>query len=203
MVIGMADFLFQDWATLARTVVVGILSYIALIAILRASGKRTLAKMNAFDFIVTIALGSTLASILLSPDVALAEGLVALGLLVGLQFATALASSRFGAFKRVVTSEPTLLVMRGEILRGALRRERIAELEIHQAARQQGFASLAEVEAMVLESDGTFSVLGQGAAERSTLATVPHFRPEPDGDGDAGGGKQQQRSQGSDRTVSD
>ncbi|MCV0402898.1 MAG: DUF421 domain-containing protein [Chloroflexi bacterium] len=198
----MAEFLFQDWATLARTIVVGILSYAALIAILRASGKRTLAKMNAFDFIVTIALGSTLASILLSPDVALAEGLVALGLLVGLQFATALASSRFGAFKRIVTSEPTLLVMRGEVLRGALRRERIAELEIHQAARQQGFSSLAEVEAMVLESDGTFSVLGEGTAHRSTLASVPDYRATSDGgDSDAGGGKQQQRSKGSDRSV--
>jgi uncharacterized membrane protein YcaP (DUF421 family) len=41
---------------------------------LRVSGKRTLAKMNAFDLVVTVALGSTLATILLSADVSLAEG---------------------------------------------------------------------------------------------------------------------------------
>jgi hypothetical protein len=82
-----------------------------------------------------------------------------------------------------------------------MRRERIAELEMHQAARQQGFASLADVEAIVLESDGTFSVLGQGASDRSTLASVPDFRPAG---GDASGGdgsQQQQRTKGSDRSV--
>lgn len=68
---------FQDWSGLLRTVVVGILAYVALISILRVSGKRTLSKMNAFDLVVTVALGSTLATILLSEDVALAEGLVA------------------------------------------------------------------------------------------------------------------------------
>jgi uncharacterized membrane protein YcaP (DUF421 family) len=49
------------------------------------SGKRTLSKLDAFDLIVTVALGSTLATVLLSRDVALAEGIVAFALLVGLQ----------------------------------------------------------------------------------------------------------------------
>lgn len=193
----MPDFLFQNWGILARTLVVGVASYVALIAILRISGKRTLAKMNAFDFIVTIALGSTLASVLLSPDVALAEGVLALALLVGLQFVTAWASTRFPRVKRVVTAEPTLLVLRGEILRGALRRERVAEMEVHQAARQQGFASLGDVEALVLESDGTFSVLGKGATDASTLDAVPSYRP---GETD-GGRRQQQRPAGSERRT--
>lgn len=43
--------------------VIGVLAYASLILLLRASGKRTLSKMNAFDFIVTVALGSTLASV--------------------------------------------------------------------------------------------------------------------------------------------
>jgi uncharacterized membrane protein YcaP (DUF421 family) len=54
--------------------------------VLRVSGKRTLSKWNAFDFVVTIALGSILATVLLSKDVRLAEGLTACALLVGLQF---------------------------------------------------------------------------------------------------------------------
>ncbi|MEO6887893.1 MAG: DUF421 domain-containing protein, partial [Ktedonobacteraceae bacterium] len=57
---------FTTWATLLRTVVVGVLAYIALVVFVRISGKRTLSKMNAFDLIVTISLGSTLASALLS-----------------------------------------------------------------------------------------------------------------------------------------
>ena len=77
---------FSGWESLARTLVVGLLAYTVLIVFLRISGNRTLSKMNAFDLIVTVALGSTLATVLLSKDVALAEGALALGLLISLQF---------------------------------------------------------------------------------------------------------------------
>ncbi|WP_231362619.1 hypothetical protein [Thioalkalivibrio sp. ALMg9] len=65
---------FGGWDGLLRTLVVGVLAYVALIVFLRLSGKRTLSKMNAFDLVVTVALGSTLATVLLAKDVALAEG---------------------------------------------------------------------------------------------------------------------------------
>lgn len=66
--------LFSGWLSLGRMVVVGLLAYICLILLLRISGKRTLAKMNAFDLVVTVALGSTLSAVAMSKDVALAEG---------------------------------------------------------------------------------------------------------------------------------
>lgn len=55
---------FSDSFSFTRILVVGILSYILIVFVLRVSGKRTLSKMNSFDFIVTVALGSVLASIL-------------------------------------------------------------------------------------------------------------------------------------------
>lgn len=63
----------------------GVLAYVALVVLLRVSGKRTLSKMNAFDLVVTVALGSTLATVLMAKDVALAEGVFAFALLIGLQ----------------------------------------------------------------------------------------------------------------------
>jgi uncharacterized membrane protein YcaP (DUF421 family) len=74
----MWHFLFESWSTSFRTAVVRVLAYVMLVGVLRVSGKRTLAKMHAFDLVVTVALGSTLATILLSKDVALAEGITAL-----------------------------------------------------------------------------------------------------------------------------
>ncbi len=62
---------FDSWAALGRIVVVGVLAYIGLVFLLRVSGKRTLSKMNAFDLVITIALGSTFATVLLSKSVAL------------------------------------------------------------------------------------------------------------------------------------
>lgn len=69
-----------------RTLVVGVLTYVTLVIFLRISGKRALSKMNAYDLVVTVALGSTLASALVTKDVALADGALAFALLIGLQF---------------------------------------------------------------------------------------------------------------------
>ena len=69
----MERLFFDEWSVLLRTGLIGVLAYVGLILLLRCSGKRTLSKMNAFDFVVTVALGSTLASILVSKDVALAQ----------------------------------------------------------------------------------------------------------------------------------
>ena len=71
---------FNGWIGLARVILVGAFAYFGLIILLRISGKRTLSKMNVFDLIVTVALGSTLATVLLSKDIALAEGITAFAL---------------------------------------------------------------------------------------------------------------------------
>jgi uncharacterized membrane protein YcaP (DUF421 family) len=82
----MDGVLFHSSTVLLRTVVAGILAYVALVAILRISGKRALAKLNAFDFVVTVALASALANIILNQDVSVAGGVLAFALLIGLQF---------------------------------------------------------------------------------------------------------------------
>lgn len=151
---------FDGWEALLRVVVVGTSAYVGLIVLLRVSGKRTLAKLNAFDLVVTVAIGSTLATALLSSEVSLAEGLSALALLVGLQYAVAWSSHRSVHVERVVKSEPTLIYHRG-LMRSAMQRERITEDELRQAARRNGYPSLAQVEAIVLETDGSLSVLSE------------------------------------------
>ena len=165
---------YDGWLGLIRVVVVGTCAYLALVLLLRVSGKRTLAKLNAFDFVVTVALGSTLATVLLSSTVALAEGVTALVLLVVLQYLVAWASVRSGRVERLVKSEPTL-VYRDGFLPAAMRRERVSEGELLQAARGQGHRDLSGVRAVVLETDGTLSLLTQpvtgssdSGAERST-----------------------------------
>ena len=84
-----------------------------VLLLLRVSGKRTLTKMNAFDLVVTVALGSTLATVLLTKSVALAEGLTAFVLLIFLQFVLIWLSVRSRAVSRLVKSEPTLLAYQG------------------------------------------------------------------------------------------
>lgn len=159
---------FDDWFGLIRVLIVGILAYGALIFLLLASGKRTLSKWNSFDFVVTIALGSTLATVIMSKDVSFIEGVFALVLLIGLQFIITWLSVRYDWMEKLIKANPTLLLDRGEFLREAMKRQRIAEGEIRMAVRAKGIGSIEEVEAVVLETDGSFSVIKKSAVGSRT-----------------------------------
>lgn len=173
--------LFDSWAGLLRVLVVGLLAYVALVAVVRVSGKRSLSKMNAFDLVVTVALGSCLATILLSRDVALAEGVLAIVLLIALQRLVAWASVRSDQAQALVKSTPSLLLHRGRLLHEAMRRERVTEEEILAALRAHGLARVEDAGAVVLETDGTLAVLeGPLPAvpeEATALASVRGWRP--------------------------
>jgi uncharacterized membrane protein YcaP (DUF421 family) len=167
--------IFDSWTGLGRVLFVGSLAYLALVAILRLSGKRTLAKFNAFDLIVTIALGSTFATVLLSKSVPLAEGVLALALLVFLQFAITWLSVRAPWFASLVKSEPTLLLHHGAFLDRPLREQRITREEVLAAIRSAGISDAMAVAAVVLETDGSMSVI-RGSSDgpcKPTLDTVP------------------------------
>ena len=164
---------FDSWSDVLRVLLVGPASYAALVLVLRTSGKRTLAKLNAFDLIVTVALGSTLATIFLSKDVSWGEGVVALAVLVLLQLVVAGLTSRVPAARSVLTSRPTLIFEDGHPIPDALRRQRLSEAEVWQAIRGTGVGDLAAVAAVVLEADGTLSVIStQQAGGRSALDDV-------------------------------
>lgn len=153
-----SEMLFQSWEDVVRTILVGILAYATLVLFLRISGKRTLAKLNAFDLVVTVALGSTLSAIVLQESVALAEGATALALLIIAQFLVTYLSVRSPRFADIVRSEPTLLARNGAYCHRSMRRERVTEDEALNAIRAQGGHSVSEVESLILESDGSLSV---------------------------------------------
>ena len=134
----------------------------ALVLVLRLTGKRTLAKLNAFDLIVSVALGSILATVLLDADVTWAEGLAAFGLLTVLQLVITWTSTRVPSSRSVITADPMLLLRDGQPLEQALRDERVTMGELRQAVRASGSGDLAEVGAVALEGDGSLSVIPAG-----------------------------------------
>jgi uncharacterized membrane protein YcaP (DUF421 family) len=151
--------LFDSWQNLGRVALTGLLAYGALILFLRISGKRTLSKMNAFDLVVTVALGSTLSAVLVSQQTPLADGLLALALLIGLQYLVAWTSLRAPWFEDLVKSTPTLLVYRGEVRQQAVRGQRVSTEEIKAAVRSAGLPAVSAAGAVVLETDGSISVI--------------------------------------------
>lgn len=148
-----------DPEAILRVLLTAAIAYLVLIVILRTTGKRTLSKWNAFDFIVTIALGSILASVIVSRSVPVLEGILALASLIGLQFLITFVAVRWSWFDRTLKSHPVLLLHRGEMCLEAMRKERVPESELYAALRGNGITDLGQVEAVVLETDGSFSVL--------------------------------------------
>lgn len=160
---------FDSWSDIIRVLLVGSAGYAALIVVLRVSGKRTLSQLNALDFVVTVSLGSTLASVLLSSDTSWSEGVTTLGWLAALQFVVAWISTRIPWVRPIITSRPTVLLIHGVLRPVAMRHNRLSEAEVCQAVRTQGIGDLADVAAVVLETNGTFLVIpisqyGNGSA---------------------------------------
>lgn len=150
---------FDQLPSLIRVAVAALVAYAALIVCLRISGKRTLSKWNAFDFVATVAMGSILATVMLSKDVSLAEGVMAFVVLIGLQFLITWTSVRSERVRRLLKSEPTLLLLQGRFFDAAMREQRVTESEMRAAIRSAGVAAIEDVYAVVLETDGSFSVL--------------------------------------------
>lgn len=148
------------WFDHVSTVAVAFGAYFWLIFVLRVSGKRTLAKLNAFDFAITVAFGSALATIIINDDVGLLQGGLVLALLALLQFLVTKASQWSDFVRRTVRARPTLLVRNGQVYRQALHYERITPDELAEIIRTNGYGELSAVGAVILETDGSFSVLG-------------------------------------------
>ncbi len=170
---------FNSWESLIHTLIVGTLGYIGIIVLMRISGKRTLSKWNSFDFIVTIAFGSMLASLMLSKDTSLAQGVLGIALLVLFQFIITWISVRSNIFQGWVKGEPTLLLFQGEFQHHAMRHQRVTEGEVLAALRENGMAALEDAEAVILETDGSFSVIKKlKDSSASALADVKGYPKE-------------------------
>ncbi len=157
----MDKIFFDSWDSLLRTFIITVLAYISLIAMLRISGKRTLTQLNAFDFVVTIALGSAFATVMLNKDIVLADGILALGLLIGLQYGITSLSAAYPPVKSIITSKPTLLLYKGIIDKKALKKQRITVDELMEAVRKKGMQDIKKVDAVILETAGEITVLSE------------------------------------------
>ncbi|MDQ6885703.1 MAG: DUF421 domain-containing protein [Gemmatimonadota bacterium] len=166
---------FDGWAGIARTMLFSVLAYAALIISLRLSGKRTLSKFNVFDFIFIVALGSTVATTILSNGIALTRGLVAVVSLILLQYAVSKITMVSETAERIINGVPTLLYHRGQFHWLVMRRERVTQEEILQAVRDRGVGTLQDIDAVVIETDGTFTVVRSGSDQKpaSSLRDVP------------------------------
>lgn len=161
----MVNFLFDGWAGIAKVLIAAPVIYALVVALTRVSGKRSTSQMNNFDWIVTVAIGSLVATGLVSSSVTLAESAVAIAVLFGLQYALTHAARRSRGIERMLKAKPKILFADGEFRQDALDEERVTRSEVLAAIREQGYRRLDEVHYVILESDARFSVIARGESQ--------------------------------------
>ena len=160
----MKEIFFKDWQSLWQVALCCVIAFFTLFIFIRISGKRTLAKLNAFDFIVTVTLGSTLSSMILH-KVTLAEGTAALAIIIILQYSLALLARSSKKMEEIINSKPALLFYNGTFMEAEMKREGITKDEILAEVRMFRLERIDQVRAVVLELNGEISVI-----KKSSLA---------------------------------
>jgi uncharacterized membrane protein YcaP (DUF421 family) len=156
-----APFFFDGWYYVGRAAALSALGFVAMMVMLRVSGKRTLSKLNVFDFVFVVACGSVLAATIISKDTTLVEGVAALAVLIVIQVILAKVAAYSPAAERIINGSPTLLFSNGKYIDHALKRERVTREEVRAAIREEGVTRVEDVTAVSLENDGTLTVAWQ------------------------------------------
>jgi len=133
--------------------------YVGIVTLVRVLGKRTTSQMNNFDWIITITVGSLVASGILLDNVTIVEASVAILVLAAMQFITTWLVIRSELVRDLVKARPTLLLNKGEFLKKAMRRTRISEAEIWSALRSHGMYNAADANWVILETNGEMTVI--------------------------------------------
>jgi len=166
------DILSEEPIRLAFSVFATMVFYVHIVALMRISGKRSLADMTTFDFVTNVSLGSILPAAIVTRGIAFWTGLAVMTTLVALQWLVTWLASRSDAFQSLVANPPRLLYFDGNLQHRNLRRERISEQQLHSKIRERGYASLEELDAVILETSGVFALLPRGTRNAPLVAEV-------------------------------
>lgn len=147
-----------NWQSFIAILLTAVGIYLAVILFTRLAGKRSFSKMSSFDFAMTVAVGSVIASTILSKSVSLWEGITGLAAIYILQMAVALLRE-IKWIHRAVDNTPRLLMDGNEILRENLKRSRVSEDDLRSKLREANVLNLDQVRAVIFEVTGDVSVL--------------------------------------------
>ncbi len=130
-----------------------------MLLLTRIIGKRELSSLQPFDLILLIVLGDALQQGLTQDDYSLTGAVLVVGTIAVLQVCVSWIGYRFPRSRPMLEGEPVVIVQDGKVIERNLKRERLTVEEIHEAARKQQIAHLAEIRFAVLETDGEISFI--------------------------------------------
>lgn len=154
----MEKWFYTDVESLLAISITTLIVYIAVILFTRIFGKRSFSKMSSFDFAMTVAVGSLIATTILSESVSLLEGIAGLFVVYLYQLSAALLR-KWKPFRKVIDNEPLLLMDGSTILEENLLKARVTKGDLRSKLREANVLDLSEVRAVVFETTGDVVVM--------------------------------------------
>jgi len=154
----MEEWFKFSWNALGGICLSALGIYVAVILMTRICGKRSFSKMSSFDFAMTVAVGSIIATTVLSKSVSLMDGVVGLISVYLLQIGAALVR-RNDSVKKIMDNTPLLLMDGSKILDENLKKGRVTKSDLRAKLREANVTELSEVKAVIFETTGDISVL--------------------------------------------
>lgn len=167
---GVWNDMFRLSIPVGEKIVRPVFIYIFLVIAVRLFGKRELAQLNAFDFVVLLTISNTVQNAIIGDDSTVTGGVIGALTLFMTNWIVIRFLYRHETLDKLVEGDPDVLISRGRVLHDRLAKELITVHELERAAHRQGFATLNEIDKAILEPGGGICFL----ARQPTADTKRH-----------------------------
>jgi uncharacterized membrane protein YcaP (DUF421 family) len=158
----MLDSLFEMsmpwWEFVLRAIAV----YLAVLVLVRLTGKRTVGQFTPFDLLLVVLLGTAVQNSLIGDDVSLLGGLILAATLLALNWGVGFDTARSPRADRWIEGEPVVLARNGEVFQQVLRRQNVSRADFESAKRKADCGDDARIAIAVLETSGAITVIKRG-----------------------------------------
>lgn len=134
--------------------------YLVVLVVFRLAGRRTLSELTTFDFVLLLIIGEATQQALLGDDFSIVNAMVVIVSLVVFDIALSLLKNKSRWLSKLIDGEPMIIVEHGQVLERRVRKARIDEADILEAARHsQGLERIDQIKFAILEKDGKISII--------------------------------------------
>ena len=141
-----------------QTAVSSVIAIIALFILTRIMGKKQMAQLNFFDYVVGISIGSIASEYAVVRDIHLAEGLTALMVFTLFSLVLSYVSVKSYRGRKILDGSPSILIENGKILESNLKKVKININDLLEECRQKNIFDIAQIEYAILETSGRLSI---------------------------------------------
>lgn len=137
--------------------------YVFLLALFRIAGRRTLAEMTNFDFVLLLIISEATQNAMIGNDYSMTNGVLVILTLIGIDISLSVMKQRFPLMERYMDGMPLVIVDEGRPLKDLMDRARVDEQDILASARDKhGLERMEQIKYAVLERNGGISIIPKG-----------------------------------------